>query len=61
MKTRTKLLSLLLCAAMLLPLFACSGSQSAGTPAPRIPPPPLRPLRPPLPAPLRAIPIASSP
>lgn len=39
MKTRTKLLSLLLCAAMLLPLFACSGSQSAGTPAPRIPPP----------------------
>ena len=35
MKTRTKLLSLLLCAAMLLPLFACSGSQSAGTPAPK--------------------------
>ena len=26
MKTRTKLLSLLLCAAMLRPLFACSGS-----------------------------------
>lgn len=61
MKTRTKLLSLLLCAAMLLPLFACSGGQSAARPPPRTPLPPLRPLRPPLPAPPRAIPTALSP
>ncbi len=39
MKTRTKLLSLLLCTAMLLPLFACSGGSPPARPLQRIPPP----------------------
>ena len=61
MKTRTKLLSLLLCAAMLLPLFACSGGQSAGTPAPKDTSAPAASSAPADSVPPRAIPTALSP